>query len=55
MTPLLTFLRSLIWTSVLAVLLIVAAVIVAIFYPDFGLLAVVLSVSSVALATLSKG
>ncbi len=54
MTPFLTFLRSLIWTSVFSVVAVVAAVIVALFLPDLGLLAIVLSVSAVALALLSK-
>jgi hypothetical protein len=50
----LTFLRSLIWTSVLSVVAIVAAVITTALYPEAAILSIVLAVSSIALAILSK-
>lgn len=54
MIRLLTFLRSLIWTSVLSVAAIVAAVIATLLYPEAAILSIVLAVSAVALAILSK-
>jgi hypothetical protein len=54
MIRLLTFLRSLIWTSVLSVVAIVAAIIATALYPEAAILSIVLAVSAVALAILSK-
>jgi hypothetical protein len=54
MTRFLTFLRSLIWTSVFSVVAIVVAVIATLLYPEAAIFSIVLAVSSVALAILSK-
>lgn len=54
MTRFLTFLRSLIWTSVLSAVAIVAAVINALAVPQGSNLSLVLAISAVALALLSK-